>query len=116
LSKIYCPSCGRENDEGAAFCVSCGAALARPVAGAQYAGPRARRSDDCFGQREGDECFGLPWGGLIAALIFGGLLILFGVATYAKWDLGNFVGPLVLVLLGVLLIAGALYRRGKQPK
>jgi hypothetical protein len=116
LSKIYCPKCGRENDESAAYCVSCGAALARPVTGAPYAAPRERRGDECFGQRQGDECFGLPWGGLIAALVFGGLLILFGFGIWAGWDMGNLVGPLVLILLGVLIVAGGLYRRGKQPK
>ncbi len=116
MSNTYCPRCGKENAEGATFCTSCGAPLTAPPAGAQYAGPRARRSNDCFGGGEEGECFGLPNGGLIAALVFGGLIILLGIGIWAQWDIGNLAGPIFLVVLGVLLVAGALYTRGKRPK
>jgi len=116
MSNIYCPKCGRENAEGSAYCVSCGAPLTSPPAGAQYAERRPRRNDECFGRGEEQECFGLPWGGIIAALIFGGLLIFLGIGIWQGWNMENFLGPAVMVLIGGLLVAGALYGYSKRRK
>jgi hypothetical protein len=64
------------------------------------------------------ECFGLPNGGAIAALVFGVIIILLGVGLFlqASGYIGNFWNifwPLIIVAIGVLILAGALYRRSR---
>jgi ribosomal protein L40E len=110
---VYCTKCGAENEDDAKVCVKCGAPLqvSRPER-------RYRSSDECFGPRERrveDECFGLPYGGAIAGVIFGIIIVIIGLAILTGLKIWDYLGPLFIVIVGILLIAGALYgmrRRG----
>ncbi len=99
---VTCPKCGTKNPDEARFCVNCGSALV-PVESERT------RGNTCFGQpdRRRDECFGLPHGGTIVGLIIGLLIIIFGLGNLFGWKID--FGPLVLIILGVLIVAGALY-------
>lgn len=102
---VYCSSCGVKNGEDAEFCVNCGASL-YPVRGKKI------HEDTCFGRRERrveDECFGLPYGGAIAGVVFGVFIILIGLAIAFGFDIWSLIGPFILIIFGVLIIAGAIY-------
>ena len=115
---VYCAKCGKENEAGARYCVKCGAdlKLSREKAFEQRAeewgeefGKRAEEWGEQFGKRMEKECFGLPHGGAIVGLIIGAIIVLFGLSLLAGVYLGRFIWPLVVVVFGVLIVAGALY-------
>jgi len=91
---VYCTKCGAKNEEDAEVCVKCGAPLVT-----QPPWKRQRR-------RAEEECFGLPHGGAIVGLIFGIIIILAGLS----WLLHFEIWPFVVILFGILILAGALYR------
>lgn len=103
---LTCARCGARNEEDAKFCVSCGASL--------YSVERGEKcGDNCFGQPERrieEECFGLPYGGAIAGIVFGVFIILLGLAIAFGVDIGRWIGPFILITIGVLIIAGVIYR------
>jgi len=101
---VYCTKCGANNEEDAAVCVKCGASLAtRPP----------RRYERRQREKEEQECFGLPHGGAIVGLIIGIIIIFVGLSSLAGIDIGESIGrygwPLVVIVFGILLVAGALY-------
>ncbi len=105
---VYCTKCGTKNEDEAAVCKECGSQfqISKPA--------RKRRSnDECFGPRErrqmDNECFGLPYGGAIAGLVFGIIIILVGLAIFTGLQIWDYLGPAIMVIVGVLIIAGALY-------
>jgi hypothetical protein len=62
------------------------------------------------------ECFGLPNGGVIIGAIFGIVIIIVGLGLFlqASGYTVNFwptIWPIIVIIFGVLLLAGALYRR-----
>lgn len=98
---VYCPKCGKKNEEDAKFCSACGTPL------------QETRGDTCFGQPEEryrEECFGIPHGGLIVGVIFGTLLIIIGISAILKIDIGYIIGPFIMITIGVLIIVGAIYK------
>jgi len=100
---VTCPKCGTKNPDEASFCVSCGAAL-------NIMEGERKRGSTCFGQpdrRMEDECFGLPHGGSIVGIIIGIIIIIFGLGNLFGWKID--LGPLVMIIIGVLIVAGALY-------
>jgi len=103
---VYCPKCGVENTEDAKFCIKCGAAL--------YPARRVRREGDtCFGPREQrveDECFGIPRGGAIAGIVFGAIIILIGLSIAFGQDIGRWITPFILIVVGLLIVIGALFK------
>jgi len=96
---VYCTKCGTKNEEDAAVCVKCGASLA-----AYPPWRRARRP------RPEEECFGLPHGGAIAGLVIGIIIILVGLSSLLHID----IWPLIIIIFGVLVLAGALYRYSRR--
>jgi len=66
-----------------------------------------------------EECFGLPHGGIIAGIVIGVLLLLWGFFTLAQqagWITQTpELWPIVIVIIGILIIAGAIYRLGRRP-
>jgi hypothetical protein len=108
ISLVYCTKCGAENEDNATVCTGCGAPLAipRPIKKRQVEG-------ECFGpseqRRMEDACFGLPYGGAIAGILFGIIIVFLGLAIYTGYDIMSYLGPLFLVIIGILIIAGALY-------
>jgi len=106
---VYCTKCGAKNEDDAKVCADCGAPLqvSRPE-------KKYRSDDECFGSRERrhveDECFGLPHGGAIAGIIFGVMIVFFGLAILLGLaNVWSYLWPLIIVIVGILLIAGALY-------
>ncbi|MBM4240328.1 MAG: zinc-ribbon domain-containing protein [Euryarchaeota archaeon] len=102
---VYCQKCGMQNEEDAEFCSKCGATL-KPDRRR-----RRHRGDACFGQpeeRSRDECFGIPHGGLIVGMIFGAFLIAIGLSTVFGINLGRWIGPFIIVVVGLLIIVGAI--------
>jgi multisubunit Na+/H+ antiporter MnhE subunit len=67
------------------------------------------------------ECFGLPHGGAIFGLVIGVIILIWGISTMAQhmgWmNTGFDLWYIVIIIFGVLLIAGAIYgmRRSKSP-
>lgn len=101
---VYCPKCGTMNDDTAEFCVKCGASLRTGT----YESRRYER------RRAESECFGLPHGGAIFGLFIGTIILLWGLFTLAQQNHLIAVTPdlwiVVVIVVGILLIAGAVYR------
>ena len=100
---VYCTKCGTKNEEDAVVCVKCGASL--------VARPALRRER----RRAEEECFGIPHGGAIVGLIIGIIIIIAGLSWLAGIDIERYVWPLVVVVLGILIVVGALYRYSRRP-
>jgi uncharacterized membrane protein YvbJ len=110
---VTCQACGGTNDEDAEFCAKCGASL-HPTT------TRKSQRTDCFGGPEApeDECFGLPYGGAICGIIIGFFIIL--------WASSYFIPQIAILLanwwflfigiIGVLMIAGAIYSISRRRK
>jgi ribosomal protein L40E len=115
---VYCVKCGAKNEDDAEVCVKCGAPL--------YGSKRAttRREDTCFGPREEkrfeEECFGLPYGGAIFGMIFGVIILILGIAWVISLildiaiDVWKFFGPFMVIIIGILIIAGVAYRFSRR--
>jgi hypothetical protein len=102
---VYCPKCGTLNDDTAEFCVKCGASLRTGT----YESRRYER------RRAEAECFGLPHGGAIVGLVIGAIILIWGFFALAQASgLINTTPPdlwiITVIVIGVLLIAGAIYR------
>jgi len=107
---VYCTKCGTKNEDTALVCVHCGASL---ETGTQVSRRVERR-------RVESECFGLPHGGVVFGIAIGVIILLWGF-----WELMHIVNPsmfpgvsiwpLVLIVIGVLIVLGALYRLSRQP-
>ena len=116
---VYCTKCGAKNRSNAKVCKECGESLISPSVGkeierrAETAGKEIeRRAKTCFGseKRRGryeDECFGLPRGGTIVGIIIGLIIILVGISWIL--DISIKIWPIAVVILGILILAGALY-------
>ncbi len=104
---VYCTKCGAKNEDDVDVCAKCGAPLK------EFSRERRRRPrNDCFGRRERhmeDECFGLPHGGAIMGVIFGALLVILGLAITLGINVWDYLGALFLIIIGILVVAGALY-------
>ena len=103
---VYCTKCGTQNPDSATTCSNCGAPLY--TVGQRYSGSEREH----YRKVEG-ECFGLPNGGMIAGLVFGTIIILVGLGLFLQTTYGIDINfwPLIIVIFGVLILAGALYRR-----
>lgn len=103
---VYCSKCGTRNSEDAKICSNCGAPL-------YSAGERYPGSDREYYRKVENECFGIPNGGMIVGLIIGVIIILFGVNLFlqATYNVSLDLWPLILIIVGVLILVGALYRR-----
>ena len=114
---VYCSKCGTQNPDTATVCSNCGAPLY--TVGQQYPGSEREH----YKRMEG-ECFGLPNGGMIVAIIFGALIILVGFGLFLQasgynFSIWSFIWPFILIVFGILILAGALYRRqryGSRPR
>jgi hypothetical protein len=106
---VYCTKCGAKNEETAAMCVKCGAPLHKTAAPPwTYERRRAEK-----------ECFGLPHGGAIVGLVIGIIIILVGLSQVpgilpSEINLWDYIWPLVIIIFGILLIAGALYSYSRR--
>ncbi len=106
---VYCSKCGTQNPDTATVCSHCCAPLY--TVGRQYPG-----SEQEHYRRVQGECFGLPHGGAIVTLIAGIIIVVLGLGLYLQTSgyIGDFwpiVWPVILIIFGLLIVAGALYRR-----
>jgi hypothetical protein len=106
---VYCSKCGTQNKDDSRNCTNCGAPLY--TVGERYSG-----SDREHYKRVENECFGLPNGGAIATLVFGVIIILVGVSLFLQgnYNISIDFWPIILVIFGVLIMAGALYSRQRR--
>ena len=115
---VYCTKCGTQNEDEASNCVNCGASLRvsrRESRGweeeievrAEEFGEKAEE----FGRRMESECFGLPRGNSIIGILIGLAIILVGVRELLGWSID--IGPFAAIVVGVLIIAGALYKQSQ---
>lgn len=107
---VYCPKCGTKNEDPAEFCVNCGASL-------QTGTVTSRRLER---KRAEQECFGLPHGGAIVGIVIGFFILLWGV-TLVLQQTGVIAQAVdfwyvVIIVIGVLMIAGAVYRMSRSGK
>lgn len=99
----YCHKCGTKNEDDAEYCSKCGTPL--------------KETDDNYDRRhqrreytrQRNECFGLPHGGMIVGLIVGVLLILFGLSSIYGFVIWNYIWPIIIIIVGILIVAGAIY-------
>ena len=102
---VYCPKCGTENEDDGKFCIQCGAPLYEEGTEEVCVGPRERERVE--------ECFGLPYRGAIVGIVFGLLIIIWGM-LWLFHQMGVIpeivdVWPFAVIVIGILIIAGALY-------
>lgn len=92
----YCAKCGVKNQDGVAFCESCGNNL--NVRSRQ----RSQNYDNmCFGKKEGNNQFG--W------IIFGAIVLIGGLGLFLDqtFDIQVDFWPLIVMIVGVLIIISA---------
>lgn len=102
--------------DDADFCKKCGAPLtpvkkdfeARAEAFGERIGRRAERWGQRVGARAEEECFGVTGGGAIFGIIFGIVIIGIGSSFIIGLPVWSFIGPIIAVVFGVLIIVCAL--------
>jgi hypothetical protein len=110
---VYCSKCGTQNPDTNTVCSNCGAPLY--TVGQRYPG-----SDREHYRRMENECFGLPNGSMIVSLVLGLIIILIGLGLFlqAAYGISLPVWPFIIIILGVLILAGGIYRQrryGQHP-
>ena len=111
---VYCSKCGTQNPDTATVCSHCGAPLY--TVGQQYPGSEREHY-----RRVENECFGLPYGGMIAGLVFGTIIVLVGLGLFLQAtgyfvNFGNYIWPIILIIFGLLILAGAVFGRRKYTR
>ena len=117
---VYCSYCGEKNSEDTEYCVKCGANLEglqekrleerfekSIEESAEQFGKRMEKWGEDFGKRAEKECFGLPSGGAIFGLFIGIIIIIVGLQQVFGWQID--IGPFVIIIIGLLFAAGAIY-------
>jgi len=109
---VYCSKCGTQNSDDAKTCSNCGAPL--HTVGESYPGSEREH----YRRVEG-ECFGLPNGGMIAGIIFGIIIVIAGLGLFLQQsgyigDFWNIFWPLIIVIFGILILLGAIYRQSRS--
>jgi len=106
---VYCTKCGTKNEDTDLVCVKCGASL--------ETGTIVSRRYERKGAEE--ECFGLPHGGAMVGIAIGVIILLWGSFELAKqvgWiTKAPDIWPFILIVLGLLIVLGALYRLSRRP-
>ena len=123
---VYCIKCGTQNKDDAKYCTQCGSTLdgtreksleQRAEEWGEEFGRRAEEWGEDFGRRVEEGCFGLPHGGVIVGLLFGIIVIIVGLSMVPglippeiRIAAEPYFWPTIIIIVGVLVIAGALYR------
>lgn len=123
---VYCTKCGTKNEKEAEYCTKCGAKLdvsrekrleRRAEEWGEDLGRRAEEWGEQFGKRMEDECFGLPHGGAIVGIVIGIMIIIIAISlipglipTEVRQVTDPLFWPVIVIVFGVLIIAGALYK------
>jgi uncharacterized membrane protein YvbJ len=118
---VYCVKCGVKNSDEATFCVKCGENLTssqekkwdwerRVDEWGEDFGKRAEKWGKQMEREFKDECFGLPHGGAIVGIIFGVIILILGFALLANINIWRYLGPIAIIIVGILIISGVVYR------
>ena len=51
----------------------------------------------------------MPHGGVIIGIVIGLFIVILGLAQLAGQNISTYIGPFILILIGVLIVAGAIY-------
>jgi len=123
---VYCTKCGTKNEEGTEYCSKCGANLGvsreqKIEMRAEEFGRRAEEWGEQFGKRAEKECFGLPHGGTIAGLIIGIIIIIVAlswipglISPEVREVTDPLFWPVIIIVFGILIVAGALYKYSRR--
>ena len=112
---VTCHKCGTRNEADAKYCAECGVTLEGTRRKSweesieewgENFGKRAERWGEQFGKRMEDECFGLPNGSIAAGLILGIIIVLAGISWITGFE---FFWPVLIIVFGVVIIAGSVY-------
>ncbi len=108
---VYCSKCGTQNADTNVNCTNCGAPLY--TVGQRYPG-----SDREHYRRVENECFGLPNGGMILGVVFGVIIVLVGLGLFLQAsgvsiNFWQYIWPFIIIIFGLLILIGALYRRSR---
>jgi uncharacterized membrane protein YvbJ len=108
---VYCSKCGTQNPDTNTVCSNCGAPLY--TVGQRYPG-----SDREHYRRVENECFGLPHGGMIVGIVIGIIIIFVGLGFFLQATYGISINfwPFILIIVGVLIVAGALSRQRRYSE
>ena len=107
---VYCSKCGTQNPDTNTVCSNCGAPLY--TVGQRYPG-----SDREHYRRMENECFGLPNGGMIVGIVIGVIIILVGLGLFLQtYGISIDVWPFILIIFGVLILAGGIYSRRRYSQ
>jgi len=102
---VYCEECGKQNEEDAEYCSKCGNPLKEDK--------HHRRSRD-YKRRQREECFGLPYGNIIVPIIIGVILIIVGLSSVYGFNAWVYIWPAIIIIVGLLIILGAILRARKS--
>lgn len=94
----YCEKCGTKNEDNADYCLKCGANLHTRT-------NVSRRQER---KKAEQDCFGLPNGSAIGGIILGILILLWGLTMMLDIEFNFWY--IILIILGILMVAGALYK------
>lgn len=102
---VYCHKCGHKNPEDAKTCAQCGALLYPPP-------PEEYRAY----RRYEEECFGIPRGSTVVTLFFGFIVVLMGLSILLAeiYQISIPWWPIVIIMFGLLIIMGALFRLSRK--
>jgi uncharacterized membrane protein YvbJ len=118
---VYCVKCGEKNSDDATFCVKCGENLMgsqdkkwdwerRIDEWGEDVGTRADKWGKQMERQFNDECFGSPHSGAIVGIIVGIIILILGVALLANVNIWSYLGPITVIIVGILIITGVVYR------
>ena len=110
----YCPKCGEKISEGMSFCPKCGASLkaTQPPTEARTTAYRRHEKEEKGEKGEKHEKHEKRQYSFIGPLIGGLILIFIGWTSYLKitgFALWRLVGAFFFVVIGLLIIIGAVY-------
>ena len=116
---VYCTKCGAQNEDNADHCIKCGASLKvshsekrsgeeQLERGAENLGRMGER----WGRQMENECFGIPQGNTVVGIIIGLIIIFVGLRELYGWSID--IGPYIIIIIGLLIMAGALFSRDKR--
>lgn len=101
---VYCTKCGAKNEDDAIVCVKCGASLET----GKFPARKYKRKE------WEEECFGIPYGGSVVGIIIGIVVIIAGISWLMGYEFWNIFVPLIVLIFGILIVVGALYRYGRR--
>jgi hypothetical protein len=113
--------CGEKNSDDATFCVKCGENLMgsqdkkwdwerRIDAWGEDVGTRADKWGKQMEREFNDACFSSPNSGAIVGIIVGIIILILGVALLANVNIWSYLGPIAVIIVGILIITGVVYR------